>query len=247
MIKTLSFSNSMEKNLRKQLFELFKKCPIPDNELFANLGIFLSRWQLGRILNICELYEKTIDIQGDILEFGCRWGQNLVLWKSMMSLFDPYNITRKIVGFDTFKGFKDVHEKDGNHPIIDKNNYNTTVNYQDYLKQILEYHRKINPNSNFDNCFIYAGDASEMIKNFLDEYPETIIAMVYFDMDVYEPTKKVLERIMPYLTKGSIVVFDELGMKEFPGETIAFREVFGSKYKLNKCKVKQTQSYLIIE
>jgi hypothetical protein len=34
-------------------------------------------------------------------------------------------------------------------------------------------------------------------------------ALAYFDLDLYEPTRAVLEQIRPYLTKGSIVAFDE--------------------------------------
>ena len=37
-----------------------------------------------------------------------------------------------------------------------------------------------------------------------------MVSFVFFDMDTYEPTKKCLEVIKPYLTKGSIVAFDEL-------------------------------------
>jgi hypothetical protein len=49
--------------------------------------------------------------------------------------------------------------------------------------------------------------------------------MAIFDMDIYKPTKDVLEKIIPRLVKGSLLVFDELNFKAFPGETIAVNEV----------------------
>ena len=46
-------------------------------------------------------------------------------------------------------------------------------------------------------------------------------------MDLYKPTKNVLELILPRLTKGSLLVFDELNSETFPGETRAVIEVLG--------------------
>ena len=58
--------------------------------------------------------------------------------------------------------------------------------------------------------------------------------MAIFDMDIYKPTKDALKAIKPRLTKGSILIFDELNCKEFPGETEALNEVLG----LNNIKLK---------
>jgi hypothetical protein len=45
----------------------------------------------------------------------------------------------------------------------------------------------------------------------------------------YYQEAKGLESLLPRLTKGSIVVFDELNCPEFPGETIAVQEVIGTR------------------
>jgi len=42
-----------------------------------------------------------------------------------------------------------------------------------------------------------------------------------------KPTKDVLEKIIPRLTKGSLLIFDELNCPHFPGETAAVQEVLG--------------------
>jgi hypothetical protein len=63
-------------------------------------------------------------------------------------------------------------------------------------------------------------------KKWLEENPHSLISMAIFDMDVYKPTKDVLEAIKPRLSKGSILVFDELNCPHFPGETQALLEVF---------------------
>jgi len=63
-----------------------------------------------------------------------------------------------------------------------------------------------------------------------------VISMCIFDMDIYAPTKNVLEKIISRLTKGSILVFDEINHDLFPGETIAVDEVL----KLNKIRLQRT-------
>jgi hypothetical protein len=51
--------------------------------------------------------------------------------------------------------------------------------------------------------------------------------MALFDLDLYEPTKASLQAISDRLTRGSIVVFDELTHRHFPGEARALRDVQG--------------------
>lgn len=102
---TVSVSAAREKTARQQFFELFERCPIPDNELLGNLGLFINRQALSRMLYMHDLYCKIINVQGIIMEFGPRWGQNLALFHSFRGIYEPFNYSRKIVGFDTFKDF----------------------------------------------------------------------------------------------------------------------------------------------
>ena len=51
--------------------------------------------------------------------------------------------------------------------------------------------------------------------------------MAIFDMDVYEPTKAAIACVVPRLTRGSLLVFDELNCRHFPGETQAVIEGLG--------------------
>ena len=62
-------------------------------------------------------------------------------------------------------------------------------------------------------------------KQWVDDNPHAIVAMAIFDMDIYKPTRDALEAIKPRLTKGSIIVFDELNCPRFPGETQALADV----------------------
>ena len=91
------------------------------------------------------------------------------------------------------------------------------------------------------------GDATVTIKKYLEDNPETIIALAYFDFDLYEPTKTCLEAIKGHLTKGSILGFDELGFHNFPGETLAMKEVVGlDRYAIKRSSTNPLPSYVVI-
>ena len=217
--------NSDEKKSRTNLQGNFEKSPVSRDEKLDNLGLYLSRKNLSRILFIDELYQKIVDVPGVILEFGCRWGQNLAIYTNLRGIYEPYNYTRKVVGFDTFSGFTRVEEKDGGHPIIEKGAYDVVSGYEDYLQQVLTLHETENPLSHIQKFELIQGDASQTLNQYLKKHPETVIAMAYFDMDIYRPTTECLKLIQPHLVKGSLLGFDELNSPVFPGETIALKEV----------------------
>lgn len=238
-------SNNDEIDLRSKFLNQFKECPIPDNEILQNLGLFMNRQALSRILFMHELYKKIINVNGVIMEFGVRWGQNLALFESLRGMYEPYNYTRKIIGFDTFEGFPSVHENDGDNKHIVKGAYCVVDDYQDYLESLLDYHESESPISHKKKYELVKGDASKNIITYLKDNPQTIISFAYFDFDIYEPTKKCLEAILPHLTKGSIIAFDELNDPNFPGETIAFQEVLGvSNYRIIRSPLNPLISYI---
>lgn len=224
-IEIKSIASSVELENRNKLNHLFKNCPIPENERLTNSGLFVKRQDLTKQLFFNDLYSKIINVHGVIMEFGVRWGQNLVTLNNLRGIHEPFNYSRKIIGFDTFSGFENVSEKDGTHEIIKKGAFSVTDDYDKYLEEILDYHEKECPVSHVKKNTLIKGDAVVMLEKYLKEHPETIIAFAYFDFDVYEPTKKCLELIKPYLTKGSIIGFDELNDPQFQEKQLLLKKV----------------------
>ncbi|WBW95449.1 TylF/MycF/NovP-related O-methyltransferase [Oceanirhabdus sp. W0125-5] len=238
-------SNKKELSKREEFFQMFHETPIPNNELLQNLGLFMNRQLLSRVFFMNDLYKKIINVHGIVVEFGVRWGQNLALFESFRGIYEPYNYNRKIVGFDTFSGFPSVTEKDGDLSVGD---YGVSENYEEYLDKVLKYHESESPIPHIKKYELVKGDAIETLKKYLEDNPQTIIAFAYFDFDIYEPTKKCLEMIKPHLTKGSVIGFDELNVRDFAGETLALKEVFGlDKYSIKRSPLNPLQSYIVIE
>ena len=186
----------------------------------------LGRMNLSRILYYDRLYRQIIGVPGVILEFGVEWGATLALLSNLRGVYEPYNVTRRIVGFDTFAGFPSVHENDGAAPAL--GDYAVPAGHQALLDEILSIHEAASPVPHVVKHELVQGDLIRTLPEWLDANPHAIVAMAIFDVDLYEPTKAALAAVIPRLTKGSVLVFDELNSKEFPGETIALQEVLGS-------------------
>jgi macrocin-O-methyltransferase TylF-like protien len=237
-----------EKRARELLLKLFTESPIPDDQILLNLGLYLRSTILAKILYLNELYQAVINIPGIIVEFGVWWGANLALLESFRSVYEPYNWTRKVVGFDTFRGYGSVGQRDGASSAAAAANYSLPDGYEEYLSRVLDAHEADNVISHIKKYFLVKGNVVVTVDKYLESHPETMIALAYFDLALYEPTKKCLEAIKPHLVRGSILAMDELNSDEFPGETIALREVFGlDKYKIVRSRFLPDRSYIIVE
>jgi len=251
MTKKIEIKRNISKNeisRRDNFFKMFKNSPIPDEELMMNLGLYINRQALSRIFFMHDLYKRIVDVHGVVMEFGCRWGQNLTLFESFRGIYEPYNYNRKIIGFDTFTGFQSINKKDGSAAIVKKGAYTVTEKYEEYLSDLLLSHEEESPLSHVKKFELVKGDATVSIKKYLKNNPETIVAFAYFDFDIYSPTKKCLQAILPHLTKGSVLGFDELNWHDYPGETLALKEVLGlGKYKIQRSPLCPTPSFIVIE
>ncbi|MFA5903232.1 MAG: TylF/MycF/NovP-related O-methyltransferase [Desulfobacula sp.] len=244
--KTVRASSKDRENY-KTLGDLLKNCPIPEDELIGNLGLFINRQSLSRILFMHELYQKIIDVHGIVIEFGVRWGQNLALFESFRGMYEPFNHNRKIVGFDTFEGFPSVHEKDGRSELLFKGSHSVSAGYEKYLEALLHYHEQESPISHLKKFELIKGDACVEFEKYLADNPQTIIALVYFDFDLYEPTRQCLQLMKNHITKGTVIGFDELNLPEFPGETLALKEVLGlDMYQIRRSPNSSGVSYIVI-
>ncbi|WP_413204345.1 crotonobetainyl-CoA--carnitine CoA-transferase [Rhodospirillum sp. A1_3_36] len=237
-----------ESSQRDAMLNCLRDAPIPSDQLLQNIGLFIESKNLSRILLMDHLFRQIVDVHGSIMEFGTRWGQNMALFAALRGIYDPFNRHRKLVAFDTFEGFPSLHEKDGAHEMMFKGALSTAENYDAFLERVLTVHEELNPLNHIKKFEIRKGDASVEVDRYLKERPETIIALAFFDFDIYEPTRKVMELIAPRLTKGSVVAFDELNDPDSPGETLAVMETVGlPNVRLKKYRYASRVSYYVVE
>ena len=246
-IASFRTSESEKENFSK-LKDLFNSSSLGDQKI-DYLPLYLKRQQLMRILFFQELYMKILNVHGVIMEFGCRWGSNLSVMTALRGIYEPYNHNRKILGFDTFTGLTNISDtRDKPSEFIKEGSYKTSINYAEELRQIILCLESACPISHIVKNQIIEGDVRKTLPIYLDNNPQTIIAFAYLDMDIYEPTKSTLEAILPYLTKGSIIGFDEMNWDICPGPTRALDEVIGlSNCRILRSPLQPIPGYIVIE
>jgi hypothetical protein len=241
----LRFGPPDEQNRRVRLAEMLRESPIPDAELMLNVGMYLTPQALSRVLFMDFLYRQILDVQGIVMDFGCRWGQNMSLFTALRGIYEPYNRLRRIVGFDTFSGFPATGGLDGDR--VAPGDYATRPGYQAHLEELLSHQEQEGPLGHLRQFEIHAGDAADTVGPYLERNTQTVVALAYFDFDLYAPTKACLSAILPYLTKGTVIGFDELNDGTTPGETVAVREVLGlGRYAVKRFPWNARSSYLVV-
>lgn len=232
----------VQMDLTKALFE----APIPREEILTHLPIFQDRRCISRILYMNEVYQRIVGVHGSVFEFGVRYGPTLALLTSLRGIYEPFNANRKIVGFDTFEGFLHV-DKERDSPKAKKGDFAVPKNYEEYLEKLLMLHEAMGPLENLKRFELVKGDVTRTLPAYLKKHSETVISLAHFDIDLYRPTKICLKAILPFLNKGAVIAFDEINLEDFSGETIAFRELLGGKFRLIHSPFRAVAAYLVYE
>lgn len=215
---------------RAQLAKLFKSTPMVEEDLLFNLGMYVRSGLLVKFLVMAELYKRFERVPGILVEFGTWYGQNLVLLENLRAIFEPFNKQRRIVGFDTFEGYREGK-------FARTGMYSTGRKYQRYLAQLLKCHQGMNVYGHIPmDHELIEGDVEQTSWAYFAAHPEVTVAFAYLDMGPQVPTTVALRSIKPHLVKGSILLLDEFTLADTPGEAIAFKRVFGqSGYRIEKC------------
>ncbi len=242
----LTFGGDGEIARRREMVSLLKDSPIPDEELLSNLGLYLTPQTLSRILFMDFLYRQILCIQGIAVEFGCRWGQNTSLFSTLRGIYEPFNRLRRVVAFDTFEGLPNIGPQDGGR--LSPGMYGVTAEYERYLHRVMELQEQESPLSHLRKFELVKGDVTRTLPAYLGRHPETIVALAYFDLDLYEPTLACLAAIRDRLTIGSVLGFDELNDHATPGETLALQEALGlHRVSVRRLPVSARTSYVVVE
>ena len=195
--------------------------------------VYAERQTLTTALTRIELFQKILDVQGAVVECGVHKANSLFLYYHLSSILEPYGFNRKIIGFDTFEGFRSLSTRDDAK--LQESDFSDT-NYEtlEKWKNLQDQNRVV---SHIPKMELVKGDAIKTIPQYVKDNPHLIIALLYLDFDIYEPTKAALDHLLPLVPKGGIVGLDELNCKKWQGETIALKE------KLSICRISLKKFY----
>lgn len=237
-----------EKRYFTEIGDYFSQSSGTFTEKAHALARFVPRQSLSYMLARTEIYKRILPLHGSVLDFGIHRGASFFTWLQLNAIYEPYNHNRKFIGFDSFSGFSALGAEDqGGESIALKK-----PGGMEFPEGITEIQRGIalhdlnRPLGHVRNAFVVPGEASASLAQYLQEHPETIVAMANFGLGLYQPTLELLALLKPRLQRGSVLAFEELNQANWPGETRALYEVFSpDEIRLQRDPICPHLSYMV--
>ena len=179
---------------------------ISENDIWNAENIYHLKTDITRISKLIyhyEIYKKIISLPGDVIECGVFKGVSLTRFLTFREILEN-NYSRKIYGFDSFGKFpskKKLFSEDKKFVKKWEKESGNSININE-LNNTLK-------NKNFRNYELIKGDVKNSIPKLLRNKPELMISLLHLDMDIYEPTKFVLNKLFKHIVKGGIILIDD--------------------------------------
>lgn len=182
-----------------------------------------------------ELYKSITHLPGHIVECGVYKGASLIRFASFRDMLELED-SRKIIGFDAFGSFPQQAELDDKAFIQEFEAAGGDGIDKQEMQAILEHKR-------ISNTELVQGDITETVPNYAAAHPELRIALLHIDVDVYQPSKVILEELYDRIVPGGLLVLDDYGLVN--GETRAVDEYFkGQKLTIEKLPISHVPSFI---
>lgn len=193
--------------------------------------VLARRQWLKRFLAHAEMFKRTLDVPGDIVELGVFRGAGLFTWANLLETFCIGDRTKVVYGFDNWKGFTQLRPEDGSEDAAGQKFAGgfSPEGFRDELLNAIRIFDEDRFISWKARIKLVDGDIEKTVFRFVEENPGVRLSLVHFDCDLYQPTKAALEALWPRLSRGGIFLFDEYAISNWPGETQAVDEYFADK------------------
>lgn len=204
-----------------------------ENSFYLNSKV--SR--LNKALCQFELYKKTASLQGDIVECGVFKGSSLIRFLTFRDLLTK-KLKKKVIGFDSFGKFPNQKIREDNKFA---KSHDKSSGYGINIKTLENALRK----KKFKNFELIKGDVHKTIPGYLKKNKKLKISFLHLDMDVFGPTKFVLNLLYEKIVKKGVILIDDYNYVN--GSTKATKEFLKShkKLKIEKLKFNNRLSFII--
>lgn len=198
-----------------------------DPDIIHQLGVFARRMYMSKTLGHFEVYKQVAHLPGDVVECGVYKGESLLNFARFMEMLNPGDRSKAVIGFDHFKGLQDTTEQDGAaaHVGNAEGGWNPD-GFAPTLMELIDLFHQDSFVPQKPRIQIVDGDIRETAARFVEKNPGLRISLLHLDCDLFEPTLAALQAFYPQVVTGGIVLLDEYGMREWPGESQALDEYF---------------------
>ncbi len=237
-----------EKNYLEELERIAQNSSTSNVERFANFPLWAPRQNVGRFLAQWEVWKVVLPVHGSVVECGVAFGGGLSAWAHFAAITEPYNHTRRVIGFDTFEGFPGMAEEDAGAESGLAYAGGMATPVYDELLSLTRVHDQNRPVGHIPRVELVKGDACETIPQYVKDNPHLVVALLVMDFDIYKPTVEALRTLVPRMPVGGVIVFDEVNCKDWPGETQAVVDCgLLDKLRLRRVTMTSTLSYAVKE
>jgi hypothetical protein len=220
-----------DEQVESSIEEHIRKYEIDTLDVLKLFPVLARRQWLKRFLAHIELFQKTLEVPGDIAELGVFRGLGLMTWANLLEAYCIGDRTKTVYGFDNWKGFVKFDQQDGvSNDIGNKTlgGFNPESFHQELLDAVAIYDsdRFIPWKSRVK---LIDGQIEQTVFDFVDQNPGVRFSLIHFDCDLYAPTKAALEALWSRVSRGGVLLFDEYSIPDWPGETQAVDEFLEDK------------------
>jgi len=177
--------------------------------------------RIAKLIAQYELFKKTADIPGVIIECGVFKGASLIRFVHFREIFGLTN-DKEVIGFDTFGEFPESTYAPDNE-LLEK--FVQSAGSQSI--SVSQLKGVLGKKGVGRNISLIEGDITQSIPEFVKSNPDLKISFLNLDVDLYEPSLVILENLYPLLSPGGILLLDDYD--KFPGETKAVDDYFKGK------------------
>jgi len=194
--------------------------------------------RFSKFVSHLEFFKRTSEVRGEIMEFGIFKGNSFFRWIKFRDLLEQTS-SRKIIGFDIFGDFPEANFEDDKNKRADfvkETKGGKSISYHEITTLLREQNLQ-------KNVEIIKGDILNTLDEYLKKNPHLKISLLHIDVDLYEPSKLILEKLYNKVTKGGIIVLDDYGA--FAGTNKAVDDFFKNNVEIKKLPYSNAISYIV--
>ena len=227
----LTYSNQTSIAARQEIFRLRNAYEATDEEAERSAGLFLRGSLLARLLATADVYKRILGIPGAILDVGTWRGQTAVLCENLRAIYEPLDLSRRVIAFDTFDGYAGFAEGESRSTAQSEGKYGVGgPTYAEWLRNLLKLHESSNAMGHVTGKHsVIVGDVRTTLSAHFAENPGRLVALAFFDLGSFEATRSALETIWPRVVPGGVAAFWQFTRQETQGDGQAYLSVIGSE------------------
>jgi hypothetical protein len=197
--------------------------------------------RLRKLLARYELFRKTIDIPGDIVECGVLKGTSLMFFLKLLHIHS-HGSNKRVIGFDMFDSFPVTDAKEA--AVV--NQFLNESGFEGITTDSL-FKKMVEAGLETKRCDLVAGDIRQTAAEYVALSPGLRISLLHLDLDLEDATYAALEAFWPRVVMGGLVIFDEYAVARWTESNAVDRYFANQHVQLKTLSWSRTPTAYIVK